>query len=75
MAVTTTCIVAYCLCRLYCFVRLCTSPSRVIKSRRRWAGHVARRGRRDFHGVLMGTLEERNHFECVSVDGTMIILI
>jgi hypothetical protein len=30
---------------------------RVIKSRRRWAGHVARKGRRDVYRVLVGKHE------------------
>ena len=45
---------------LYC------SPNivRVIKSRMRWAGHVARMGREEVHtGFWWGNLRERGHLE------------
>ena len=36
----------------------------------RWAGHVARRGRRDVHkGFWWGNLRERDHLEDPGVDG------
>jgi hypothetical protein len=44
---------------------------RVIKSRRmRWAGHVARMGkRRGAYRILMGKPEGKNHLKNLSVDG------
>ena len=55
---------------------LYSSPNivRMIKSRRmRWAGHVARMGRRGLYGVLMGKPEGKNHLEDPSVDGRVIL--
>jgi hypothetical protein len=42
---------------------LYSSPNRMIKSRRmRWAGHVARMGRRGMHiGYWWGIQKERDH--------------
>jgi hypothetical protein len=46
----------------------------VIELRRvRWAGHVARRGRRGAYRVLVGKLEEGGHLEDLSVDGRIIV--
>jgi len=56
---------------LYC------SPNivRVKKSRRmRWAGHVARMGRREAYALFWwGNLGEREHLEESDVDGRMIL--
>jgi hypothetical protein len=56
---------------------LCSSPNiiRVIKSRRlRWAGHVARMGkRRSAYRVLVGKPQGRNHLEDPGVDGRIIL--
>jgi hypothetical protein len=56
---------------------LYSSPNifRVIKSKRmRWAGHVARLGkRRGVYRVLMGNLRERVHLEDPGVDGRIIL--
>ena len=55
---------------LYC------SPNTVwvIKSRMRWAGHVARMGkRRGAYRVLVGNLKERDHLEDRGVDGRLIL--
>ena len=48
---------------------------RGIKSRRmRWAGHVARMGRREtYTGLWWGNLKERNHLEDTGVDGRIIL--
>jgi len=54
---------------LYC------SPNtvRVIKSRRRWAGHVARMGeRRVVYRVWWGILKIRDHLEDPGLDGRII---
>ena len=52
---------------------LYSSPNifRVIKSRRmRWAGHVARMGRREaYTGFWWGNLRERDHLEDPGVNG------
>jgi len=46
----------------------------VIKSRMRWAGHVARMGeRRSVHRVLVGKLRERDHLGDQGVDGSIIL--
>jgi hypothetical protein len=47
----------------------------VIKSRRiRWAGHVARRGRREaISGFWRGNLRERDHLGDTGVDGRIIL--
>jgi hypothetical protein len=53
-----------------------SSPSNVlaIKSRIRWARHVARMGdRRYAYGVLVGHLLERVHLEDPGVDGRIIV--
>jgi len=43
-------------------------------SRMRWAGHVARIGRRELHtGFWWGNLRERDHWEDVGVDGRIIL--
>jgi hypothetical protein len=48
---------------------------RVMKSRRmRWAGHVARMGRREMHtGFWWGDLREGDHLGDSGVDGTIIL--
>jgi len=46
----------------------------VIKSRMRWAGHVARRGRGGVHaGFWCGYLMERGRLEHLCVDGRIIL--
>jgi hypothetical protein len=54
-----------------------SSPNiiRMTKSRiPRWAGHVARMGRKDAHvGFWWGNLREREHLEDPSVDGRIIL--
>jgi hypothetical protein len=54
-----------------------SSPNivRVIKSRRmRWAGHVARMGRRDvFTGFWLEGPKARNHWEDLSVGGRITL--
>jgi hypothetical protein len=56
---------------------LYSSPSiiRMIKSRRtKWAGHVARMGRRGMHiGYWWESLKERNHWEDQNVGGWTIL--
>jgi hypothetical protein len=56
---------------------LYSSPNiiRVIKSRRmRWAGHLARMGKREVHtGFWWGDLTEGDHLEDPSVDGRIIL--
>ena len=55
------------------FIDLYFSPNiiQVIKSRIRWAGHVAHMGKELLHtGVfLWGNLKERAHLEVLGVDG------
>jgi len=47
---------------------------RVIISRMRWAGHVARMGERiGVYKVLVGNLREKNHMEAPGVDGRIIL--
>jgi hypothetical protein len=48
---------------------------RVIKSRRiRWAGHIARMGKREVHtGFWWGDLREGDHFGDQGVDGRIIL--
>ena len=47
---------------------------RVIKSRMRWAGHVARRGRGELcTGFWWGNLRERDHLGHAGVDGRIIL--
>jgi hypothetical protein len=52
---------------------LYSSPNviRAIKSRRmRWAGHVARIGRRELHiGIWRGNVMERDHLKDPGIDG------
>jgi hypothetical protein len=56
---------------------LYSSPNiiRVIKSRRmRWAGHVARMGKREVHmGFWWGDLREGDHLGDTGVDGKIIL--
>jgi hypothetical protein len=56
---------------------LYSSPNivRVIKSRRmRWAGHVARTGRREVYtGFWWGNLRERDHLEDPGINGRIIL--
>jgi hypothetical protein len=56
---------------------LYSSPNiiRVIKSRRmRWAGHVARMGKREVHtGFWLGDLREGDHLGDPGVDGRIIL--
>jgi len=45
-----------------------------IKSRVRWAGHVARMGeRRGYTGCWLGNLRERDHLVDAGVDGRIIL--
>ena len=56
---------------------LCFSPNivRVIKSRRmRWAGHVARMGKkRGVYRILVGKTEGKRHLGDPGVDGKIIL--
>jgi hypothetical protein len=55
---------------------LYSSPNivRVIKSRMRWAGHVALMGeRRDYRRFWWGNLRERDHLKDKGVDGRIIL--
>ena len=55
---------------------LYSSPSiiRVIKSKMRWVGHVARLGKGEVHaGSLWGNLMERDHLEDPGLDGSIIL--
>jgi len=55
---------------------LCCSPNifRVIKSRIRWAEHVARMGRGEAYiGFRWGKLKERDHLGYPGVDGRIIL--
>jgi hypothetical protein len=46
----------------------------LIKSRMRWAGHVAYMGEgRGIYKVLVGNLRERNHWGDPGVDGRIIL--
>jgi hypothetical protein len=49
-----------------------TNIVRVIKSRMRWAGHVARIGRELYTGFCWGNLKERDHLGYPGVDGRII---
>jgi hypothetical protein len=52
-----------------------TSIIRMIKSRRiRWAGHVARMGRRGIHtGCYWESHKERDNYEDLDVDGRIVL--
>jgi hypothetical protein len=55
---------------------LYSSPNiiRVIKSRTRWAGHVARMGKREVHtGFWWGDVREGDHLGDPGVDGRMLL--
>jgi hypothetical protein len=55
---------------------LYSSPNivRVIKSRMRWAGHVARMGREEAYvGFWWENLRERDHWRYAGVDGRIIL--
>ena len=56
---------------------LCSSPNivRMIKSRRmRWAGHVARMGKkRGVYRILVGKTEGKRHLGDPGVDGRIIL--
>jgi hypothetical protein len=58
---------------------LYSSPNiiRVIKSRRRrWAGHVARRGEmRNPYKILDGKPRRERHLENLSIDGRMCLIV
>ena len=47
---------------------------RVVKSRKGWAGHVARLGRREVHTRFWwGILREKDHLEDAGIDGRIIL--
>jgi hypothetical protein len=55
---------------------LYSSPNiiRVIKSRKRWARHVARMGAREVHtGFWLGDLREGDHLGVTGIDGRIIL--
>jgi hypothetical protein len=55
---------------------LYSSPNviRVIKSRMRWAGHVARMRKREVHtGFWWGDVKEGDHFGDPGIDGRIIL--
>jgi hypothetical protein len=58
-------------------LKLYSSPSiiRIIKSRRiRWAGHVARMGRKGMHvGIWLEYQKERDHYEDIDLGGRIIL--
>jgi hypothetical protein len=49
---------------------LCAAPNmiRVIKSRMRWAGHLARMGVINAYQILLENLKRRDHSEDLGVD-------
>jgi hypothetical protein len=55
---------------------LYTSPNtiRVMKSRMRWVGHVARMEEmRNSYNILIGKSERKNHLEDLGIDGGIIL--
>jgi hypothetical protein len=56
------------------YVLYCSSNIWETKLRMRWAGNVARMGKkRKYYGVLMGNSKGKSHVEDLSVDGRMIL--
>jgi hypothetical protein len=45
----------------------------IITEEMRWAGHVARMGRREVYGVLVGKPEERDHLEDPGIYGRITL--